>query len=62
MSIYQLMISDFHNIPIRNVKKFVSNVFDKGNYVLYHENLQLYLRVRIKLKKKHRVLEFNQSQ
>ena len=40
----------------------MSNVFDKENYVIHCENLQLYLRLRLKLKKIHRVLEFNQSQ
>ena len=51
-----------YNIPLGNVKKLVSNVFDKENYVIHCENLQLYLRLRLKLKKIHRVLEFNQSQ
>ena len=51
-----------YNIPLGNVKKLVSNVFDKENYVIHCENLQLYLRLGLKLKKIHRVLEFNQSQ
>ena len=51
-----------YNIPLGNVKKLVSNVFDKEKYVIHCENLQLYLRLRLKLKKIHRVLEFNQSQ
>ena len=38
------------------------NSFDKGNYVLHYENSQLYLRLGLKLKIIHRVLEFNQSQ
>ena len=38
------------------------NFFDKGKYVLHFENLQLYLRLGLKHKKNHRVLEFNQSQ
>ena len=38
------------------------NVFDKEKYVLKHETLQQYLRLGLKLKKTHRVLEFSQSQ
>ena len=30
--------------------------------MFYYENLQLYLRLRLKLKKIYRILEFNQSQ
>ena len=56
------MIADLHNIPIGNVKKVVPNFFDKENYVLHYEHLQLYLRLGLKLKKIHRVLECNQSQ
>ena len=49
-------------IAIPNVKKSGPNFFDKEKYVLHHENLQLYLRPGVKLKRMHRVLEFNQSQ
>ena len=38
------------------------NFYDKEKYVIHYENLQLQLRVRLKLKKVHRVLEFNQPQ
>ena len=48
---YQLMIFVFYNIPIGNIKKLVPNFFDKGMYVLHCENLQLYLRLGLKLKK-----------
>ena len=40
----------------------VPNFFDKEKYVLLYENLQLYLRLQLKLKRIHRVLEFSQSQ
>ena len=51
LSNYQLKIPYFNNIPIGNVKKFVPNFFDKEKYVLHYENLQLYLRLGLKLKK-----------
>ena len=40
----------------------ILNFFDKEKYVLYYQNLQLYLGLGLKLKKIHPVLEFNQSQ
>ena len=40
-------------------KKIVSKFFDKRKYVLHYENLQLYLRLGLKLKKILHVLEFN---
>ena len=55
------MIADFYNVPISNVKKLVLNFFDKGKYVLQYKNLQLYLRLDLKLKNIQRALEFNQS-
>ena len=61
MSDYQFKIGDLNNIPIGNDKKLVSNFFDKEKYVIHYENMQLYLRLGLKLKK-DRVLEFNQSQ
>ena len=61
LSEYQLKIADHYNIPIGNVKKLVPTVFDK-EYVIHYENLKLYLRLGLKPKKTHRILEFNQSQ
>ena len=39
------------------------NFFDKERFVIYYENLKLYLRQGLKLKKIHRafVVQFNQS-
>ena len=50
LSIYQLKIADFYNIFIGNFKEIVP-IFDKEKYVLHYENLQLYLRLELKLKK-----------
>ena len=51
LSKYQLMIAKFLKIPIDNVKKLVAFFLDKEKYVIHHENLQLYLRLGLKLKK-----------
>ena len=44
------------------LKKLVTNFFNKEKYVFHYENWELYLRLGLKLKSIHRVLEFNQSQ
>ena len=59
---YQLKIAGLYNILIGIVKKLTPNFFDKEKYVLHYENLQLYLRLGLKLKAMHHVLEFNQPQ
>ena len=51
LSDYQLKITESYNIPIGNVKKLVPNFFDKEKYVIHCENLQLYLRLGLKLKR-----------
>ena len=51
LSNYQLKIADLYNIPIGNVKKLVPNFFDQEKNVIRYENLQLYLRLGLKLKK-----------
>ena len=62
LSEYELKITDLCNILIGNVKKLVPNLFGKENYMLHYENLKLYLKLWLKLKKVHRVLQFSQSQ
>ena len=46
LSEYQLI-----NVPIGTVKKLAYNFFDKEKYVLHYENLQLYSRLALELKK-----------
>ena len=48
------------NVRIGNVNKVVPNLFDKEKHAFHYENVQLYLRLGLKLKKIYRVLEFNQ--
>ena len=38
LSKYQLMISDFYNILIGNVKNLVPEFFDNKQYALHYEN------------------------
>ena len=59
---YQLKIADLCNICIGFDKQLLPKFFDKKTHALHYENLQLYLRLGIKLKTLHRVSEFNQSQ
>ena len=49
LSGYQLRIADLYNIPI--LIFLLPNFFDKEKYVLHYENLQLYLRLGLKVKK-----------
>ena len=51
LSEYQIKIADLYNIPIGSAKKLVPNFFDKEKYVIHYENLKLYLRLGLKLKK-----------
>ena len=39
LSKYQLMIFDFDDIPIDNVKMLVPKYFDKEKYVFYYERI-----------------------
>ena len=50
LSDYQLKVANHYNIPIGHVKKLVPNFFDKEKYVIHYDNLQLSLRLGLKLK------------
>jgi hypothetical protein len=47
--------------PRAKVEKLLTTLEDKEKYVLHYKNLQLYLRLGMKLKKIHRILEFQQE-
>ena len=57
LSEYQLKSLDLYNIPIGDVEKLVSDVFNKGKYVIHYGNLQFYWRLGLKFKKIHCILD-----
>ena len=58
LSEYQLRIDDLYKIPISNVRKLIPNFFDKEKYMIYYENLKLYLRLGLKLKKQNKNIPY----
>ena len=61
LSDYCKEIKNKFNISSGNVNKLIPTLSDKKNYVLHEENLKLYLSLGLKLKKVHRVLEFDEK-
>ena len=61
LSEYCKKIAERYNISIGLVRKLIPTLRDKEEYVLHYQNLQLYLNLGLKIKKVHRVLEFDQS-
>ena len=61
LSNYCKKIANKFNISSGIVHKLIPTLFNKEKYVLHYSNLQLYLKLGLKLKKVHRALEFNQS-
>jgi hypothetical protein len=42
-------------------KKLVPTLHDKEDYILHYETLKLYLKLGLKVKKIHKIIEFHQS-
>ena len=61
LSKYCSDIADEYGIIIGGVNKLVSNLGNKSRYVVHYRSLQLYLLLRMKLAKVHRILKFKQS-
>ena len=49
------------NKSMINITKLVPNLMDKNKYVVHYKNLMLYLSLGMKLKRIHRVLEFDEK-
>ena len=58
LSDYCKMIMNVYDVSVGKVKKLVPNLFDNEQYVLHYKNLKLYLKLTMRLKNNHRVLEF----
>ena len=61
LSEYCKKVAKKYSISIGLVSKLIPTIKDKKEYVLHYRNLQLYMALGLKVKKVHRVLEFDQS-
>ena len=57
LSKYCKKIANKYKIKVADVKKLIPNLGNKIKYVLHYRNLQLYLSLRMRLTKIHRVLK-----
>ncbi|KAL9957585.1 hypothetical protein ACROYT_G034504 [Oculina patagonica] len=58
---YQKKLKDKLDLDPPDSEKLVLTLEDKSNYVVHYRNLQFYLKQGMKLKKVHKVMEFEQE-
>ena len=61
MSEYQRRLMADLDLTMPNTEKLELTLEDKEKYVVHYSNLQFYLRQGVRLKKVHRVIEFDQE-
>ena len=61
MSEYQKRMMNELQIDMPNTEKLVLTLEDKEKYVVHYKNLQFYLSQGMRLKKVHRVIEFDEE-
>ena len=61
LSPYCKMIKNKFGISNGNVQKLILTLYDKEKYVLHEKKLELYLSLGLRLKRVHRVLQFNEK-
>ena len=61
LSDYCKKIADKYGIEVGDVKRIITNLGNKTNYVVHYRNLHLYLSLGMKLTKIHKALKFKQS-
>ena len=61
LSDYCKKLAGKYEIKVGDVKKLISTLGRKTNYVVHYRNLQLYLSLGMKLTKIHKKLNFKQS-
>ncbi len=61
MSDYQKRLMKDQDLKAPDSEKLLLTLEDKSNYVVHYRNLQFYLKQGMKLKRVHRVLEFEQE-
>ena len=60
LSDYSKKFADEYGIKVGGVKKLIENLSNKTSFVVHCRNLQMYLSLRMKLTKIHKVLKFKQ--